>query len=421
MRIEELQNNLYIKSTDTVEKYLLNIIQEYFKNSNEAIEGSKEYIIREAVNRLKSEMDYNALGVLSVTLPNGEVRTGDIQLTLDDLNGEPLISPKLSAFNVNFGDTVGTACEGNDPRLSDARKPIKHEHEISDIKGLAGLLSTIDGKISRNIALGHEHSNKTVLDILTYSGNKNKIDLTVIDTLEPKIDQITNQIRQNIIQYIQDTETEIDNINAEITNVNQRVDEIKQYVIEQCNNYLSIAKQYTDGKFNQQSQDSIINYIDTNFVKKESIADLIDSLKSCYTLVNTESWLIQNLVLQTNQNSRIVNLPLSQTTKDELTKRSIDFNNSTEIIFNFSLEYTSGNKTIKQPLPHLDTFNNAFAPFMYPLITQLNLAGYIEAIQTNKNVLQVAFKNNENQLSQEMLNGKLVCDIYAKAFCPVYY
>ena len=100
MRIEELQNNMYIKSTDSVEKYLLNIIQEYFRDSNEALEGSKEYIIREAVDRLRTEMDYNSLGVLSITLPNGETRTGDVSITLEDLGGEPLISPKLSAFNI---------------------------------------------------------------------------------------------------------------------------------------------------------------------------------------------------------------------------------------------------------------------------------------------------------------------------------
>ena len=44
MRMEELEDSRYIKSTDSVEKYLLGIIQEYFKNSNTALEGSKEFI-----------------------------------------------------------------------------------------------------------------------------------------------------------------------------------------------------------------------------------------------------------------------------------------------------------------------------------------------------------------------------------------
>ena len=48
MRIEELVNNNFIKETDSVERYLLNIIKQYFKNNN--IENdSREYIIRKAV------------------------------------------------------------------------------------------------------------------------------------------------------------------------------------------------------------------------------------------------------------------------------------------------------------------------------------------------------------------------------------
>jgi hypothetical protein len=58
---------------------------------------------------------------------------------------------------------------------------------------------------------------------------------------------------------------------------------------------------------------------------------------------------------------------------------------------------------------------------MYPLIPKLTIAGYIEAIQQNNNKLQLVFQTNENQLTDEMLDGYLVCDIYAKAFCPVYY
>ncbi len=420
MRIEELQNNMYIKSTDSVEKFLLNIIQEYFKDSNEALEGSKEYIIREAVDRLKTEMDYNSLGVLSITLPNGEVRTGDVAVTLEDLGGEPLISPKLSAFNVNFGTEAETACEGNDPRLSNARKPIPHQHEISDVIGLEGILSTIQGQIEREGIYNHVHDNKNLLDILTYTGSKDKIDLGIIDTLEPKIDQITQQIRDDIIQYINDTETEIDRINVEIAAINQRIDGIYQYVLEKCQEYLLQAKQYTDTKI-EESKTYLTNYIDTNYVKKSSIAELIDIAQNCYTFIHTEKWNIQNLFLQSDENTRLAELPLSQYTLDELQNRAIQLANSKQIIFNFALEYQKGGVTIRQPIPYLDNFTTNYEPFMYPLVPDLTLAGYIEAIQTNTNVLKIVFKTNENQLPTYMLNGKLICDIYSKAFCPVYY
>lgn len=420
MRIEELQNNMYIKSTDSVEKYLLNIIQEYFRDSNEALEGSKEYIIREAVDRLKTEMDYNSLGVLSIALPNGEVRTGDVNITLEDLGGEPLISPKLSAFNVNFGNTANTACEGNDPRLYDARKPIKHEHEISDIRGLEGILSTIIGQIERTGVYNHTHSNKDLLDILIYTGDKTQIDLGILDTLEPKINEITEKIRQDIEKYINDTETEIERINTELVAINQRIDAIYQYVLEKCEEYLLQAKQYTDTKF-EQSVTELTNYIDTNYVKKEKISALIDIAQNCYTLVNVDSWNVQTLYIQSDQDTRVANLTFSQATLDELYRRSIDLPSSTEIIFKLYVQYTHNGKIVKQPLPYMDNFSTTFEPFMYPLMNPLTLAGYVNAIQQGDNVLKLVFNTNENQLPAEILNGSIVCDIYAKAFCPVYY
>nr|DAX83324.1 MAG TPA: MAEBL protein [Caudoviricetes sp.] len=40
---------------------------------------------------------------------------------------------KNTAFNKNFGSAVGTVCEGNDIRLSDARTPKAHTHKKADI------------------------------------------------------------------------------------------------------------------------------------------------------------------------------------------------------------------------------------------------------------------------------------------------
>ena len=420
MRIEELQNNLMIKSTDTVEKYLLNIIQEYFKDSNEALEGSREYIIKEAVDRLKTEMDYNSLGVISITLPNGEVKIGDVTITLEDLNGEPLISPKLSAFNVNFGKTANTACEGNDPRLYDARPPIAHEHEISEVRGLEGILSDILARMGRLGVYNHNHDNKALLDILTYTGSKDKIDLGILETLEPKINEITDQIRENIIKYISDTETEIDRINTEIVEINRRIDNIYQYVLEKCEEYLLQAKQYTD-QVAEQTVNDLKEYIDTNYVKKANIAPLIEIANKCYTLVGTEKWLVSDIYLQSANEIIVKELTLSQKTIDELTRRSIYLGSSKEIIFEFSLLYQDTNnpsRIIKQKLPYLDNFDYDYDPFMYPLLTDMNVTGYIQSVLHNNNVLKIEIKTN-GAIPSHIIDGSIVCDIYAKDYCAI--
>lgn len=67
---------------------------------------------------------------------------------------EPIISTKNSAFNVNFGTAAGTACVGNDGRLSDARTPTSHTHgsitndgKIGSTSGLP-IITTTAGALS---------------------------------------------------------------------------------------------------------------------------------------------------------------------------------------------------------------------------------------------------------------------------------
>ena len=97
MRMEELANNNFIKGTDSVERYLLDIIKQYF-SSNNIDDDSREYIIKKAVEQMKEELNIDNAGVVSV---NG--KTGEVTITLESLGGEPLIYPKLYAYNVNFG------------------------------------------------------------------------------------------------------------------------------------------------------------------------------------------------------------------------------------------------------------------------------------------------------------------------------
>jgi hypothetical protein len=56
-------------------------------------------------------------------------------------------------LSVSYGTTSGTACQGNDARLSDARTPLAHTHPISDV---ISLQTSLDGKVptSRTITTG---------------------------------------------------------------------------------------------------------------------------------------------------------------------------------------------------------------------------------------------------------------------------
>ena len=251
MRMEELSDSRYIKSTDQVERYLLGLVEEYCKNSNVSSPSSREYIIKRAVQRMKEEISFEGMGVLSITLPDGEPRTGAVNITLEDLNGEPLISPKLSAFNVPFGNEQNTACEGNDPRLSDARKPLKHQHEIKDIIGLEGQLSTLEGLLNRTGQFEHEHANKNILDMLVYTGDKTVIDLTLLDTMKDDIQKLVDKIREEIIAHKQEINNKITEVNTKITEVKQEIENLKQFIIDKNKEYYQKSTDYTDTKITE--------------------------------------------------------------------------------------------------------------------------------------------------------------------------
>jgi hypothetical protein len=124
MRIDKKNDATYTKELDEMEKYFLNMFKRFIENDPGFLDKSVESIITEAVKRAKKEIIFEkASGVLSINNMSGVVK-----LTLDDLNGEPKILTKYSAFNRPFGTDSGTVCEGNDPRLSDARTPMPHNH-----------------------------------------------------------------------------------------------------------------------------------------------------------------------------------------------------------------------------------------------------------------------------------------------------
>jgi len=78
-------------------------------------------------NTLKTKLDGIATNANNYSLPNATAST----------IGGVIVSTGLGVasgtLTVTYGTTAGTACQGNDSRLSDARTPTSHVHAASDI------------------------------------------------------------------------------------------------------------------------------------------------------------------------------------------------------------------------------------------------------------------------------------------------
>ena len=393
MRMEELADSMYIKQTDAVEKYLLNLVQEYFKNSGLASSTSREYIIKRAVERMKEEMEFDQLGVLSITLPDGIKRTGAVTITLEDLLGEPAIVPKRSAFNVNFGTEQNTACEGNDPRLSDKRDPLEHKHEISEINGLEGILSTITGKIERVNGFLHEHKNKSVLDILVYTGNKSVIDLADLENIEEKIKKIVQDIENDITEYRNDIQTKVTQVNTEIQTVRTEIESIKQYILDTNKQYLEQSKAYADTKINDAIAD--INNKLMDYTKKTELSPILDLASSVYTLVGSMEIPLSNAA---NLKEYDADVPIAQDVLDELNTRMQRLQD-TQI--ELLLEYSDGSNLMRSHTPHVIIDDNA-------------INGTLQTgVVFDNNTVHVSI-SCESNIPDYIINSKIILNIYSK-------
>lgn len=400
MRMEELSDSRYIKGTDTVERYLLNLVQEYFKNSNIASTTSREYIIKKAVERMKEEITFDNIGVLSITLPNGEERTGAVTITLEDLNGEPLISPKLSAFNVDFGTEQNTACEGNDSRLSDARKPLSHNHEISDIVGLEGMISSLTGKIERVDGFLHEHNNKNVLDMLVYTGNNSTIDLTGLESLEDKIVEIIDEIRQEIIDYKQEINDKITEINQKTTDVKSQIDILKQYILDTNKEYYDLSKQYTDDSITKAQQE--VNTELDNLITRDMFDEALEVARNTYTFVGSMEFdLDDKLDFNNGTNNQSITIDIDTDIIAELTERDQSLENCQIETF-IQYKESSTSKVVYGALPYI-IFNDNVVDGSIQLST----------IYTDSQLL-LSFNSASLNITDEIKDARIIYNVYAK-------
>lgn len=125
MKLSQNKENIFIKGLDEADAQVLSIVKRYFENNPEELWSSIDGIITEVLRRVKEDLISGKLTV-SVTSVNG--KTGQVELKPEDVFAEPTIKDKKTAFNKDFGITEDSVCRGNDPRLSDAREPLSHEH-----------------------------------------------------------------------------------------------------------------------------------------------------------------------------------------------------------------------------------------------------------------------------------------------------
>lgn len=187
MNIKEHNDAQFTKQKDEVEAYLMRIIQRYFSVEQEYTKNEIESIVVESLTRLKQDL-------LNFTdfIFNINNRTGAVTLTITGLGGETAFEKK-TAFNKDFGNTADTITEGNDERLSDDREPLRHVHEITDIKTLQKRLDELG-----IIPSTHVHSNKNVVNMLRYTGSAVQIDLIMLEYLEVSIGRYYDNL-----EYIQ--------------------------------------------------------------------------------------------------------------------------------------------------------------------------------------------------------------------------
>lgn len=381
MRIEELANNQFIKGTDSVERYLLNIIKQYF-NSNNIETDSREYIINKAVERIKQELEIDNAGVISI---NGQ--TGEVNITLDSLGGEPLIVPKYSAFNVSFGTEKETACEGNDPRLYDKRQPLKHYHQMSEINGLEGMLSSIKNNIGTLSGNTHSHVNYDVLSKLVYTGDKSQIDLTLLDSVESKTGE--NIINAN--NAILNAQTDINNL------ISRAINELEQYD-EDYNN----IRNYIDTK-NIETENNLKKYCDTEYQKKKNEIDaelnkkiskekfnnIINALNQSFSVLYETN--ITNFIISNNFDvNNDINLP------DEITSILYGLSEA-EYKICFYIQYSdpATNRTVITTLP-----------FIYVEASKILYTVRSELI--NKSIIRINTTRAEDILWSDFINNAMI-------------
>lgn len=357
--MEELTEGRYFKTPDAIERYLIQMIEDYFSRTDYSAPGSRENIINESVKRLKDEVDFDNVGVLSVTLPgDAEPRVGNVQISLEELGGEPLIMPKRSAFNVDFGTIANTACEGDDPRLSDDRRPLPHTHEISDINGLSLEISNINNRITNISGYSHEHWNKDLIDRLIYTGTDqvSDIDISLLGGFNGSIYQeLINELREYILEC---KTTMLEDINDFETQVTTWVIQKYNELVERLTGMVAENQKYTDVYVDEYfiALRKEINEVLEQCILKTEFAQLADMAK--------DKCIVVGMTVKTI--AEIFSSYFASSTMDEVTEVNINVSESVNasIINALTKNDALNNYTVEAYLVYADGRETEL-PYMY--------------------------------------------------------
>jgi hypothetical protein len=191
-------------------------------------------------------------------------------LTIRNLGGEPAFEKK-TAFNKDFGNTEGTICEGNDPRLYDNREPLQHVHKIAEIKGLQEKLENVG--IPKGL---HIHDNKNILDILQYSGTKAKIDLIILDHLQKSV----NEYQESLKSYQKEADSifnkQMEELAVQLVQLEQLLLNVQELTTTAIT-WLQHAYDYTKSHTNTYRINTLQEL--TKYLTKEQVQPLIGFLK----------------------------------------------------------------------------------------------------------------------------------------------
>lgn len=264
MNIKEHNDAQFTKQKDEVEAYLMRIIQRYFSVEQEYTKNEIESIVVESLTRLKQDL-------LNFTdfIFNINNRTGAVTLTITGLGGETAFEKK-TAFNKDFGDTADTITEGNDERLSDDREPLRHVHEITDIKTLQKHLDELG-----IIPSTHVHLNKNVVNMLKYTGSAVQIDLIMLEYLEVSISRYYDNL-----EYIQREAKSVHTMALEQIQdvldkiVNEYVVRAK-FILDNAATFIDEAIRYINTK--DAAVKAYYKTIIKDFITKQQLQQLIES------------------------------------------------------------------------------------------------------------------------------------------------
>lgn len=399
MNFTENKNNYYTKELNNIDRYLLRIVKRYFDLEEINSTASINAIITEAITRYKTSLTFDQSSVVSLNY-----KTGIVNLRIEDIKGERKFL-KQSAFNKEFGNIQDTICMGNDERLYDKRIPTEHHHKINNINDLEKELDNLKTELDKYNY--HIHYNKSILDKLRYTGTKTQVDLVKLESFGSTITVLLNILetkKYNLISIYKTNKPTIDNLLNQIYQFTQMTynyiennnDNINKLLIENINKKENEIKLIKDN-------------IKNNYISSEQFSLVIQTINNTDLLIDTQEIAIQDLfqgeqTLTDTEGNTI-------TDSEENTLMTIAYNtdnvikDNVEQYQNINLSI-SDNVEIKSEL----VYNNTRTEM--PYITEDLVIS--TGLSDNEIYLKIQPLKSEITIPEEILNSKIVIDIYSK-------